>query len=214
MQRQRHQQGDRPRVAQRHPLRRQLSHHDVQHGDGQERGGEADRVHQPRVGAGEQHHHRFEHPGERRLADPAQAERRQGDAELRRRQVGFQLLHHAAGEPRPQQPALDLGLELGGPHPHQRELGGDEKAVDQHQQEAEQQRPSRARALHLPAPGRQGTGAAATGGRHAMAAGGRTSFPAFPAAPAFPGAGAAAVKRTEEVAGGGLGGSALKETPV
>ena len=56
--------------------------------------GERDRVDQRVGGAGDQPHQRLDDPGEGRLADPAEGQARQGDAELGRREVGVEVVEH------------------------------------------------------------------------------------------------------------------------
>ena len=55
---------------------------------------DADRVQDLRIVAGEGLHHRADDPGEGRLADPAQGQAGQGDAELGRREVGVEVADH------------------------------------------------------------------------------------------------------------------------
>ncbi|MNY42248.1 hypothetical protein D3C86_1771180 [compost metagenome] len=76
--------------------------------------------------------------GEGRLADPAQAQRGQGDAQLAGRQVGVQLVVHGAQDVPAPAVLGGQGLDLGGAQPDDGELGGDEEAVEQHQQQGEQ----------------------------------------------------------------------------
>ena len=127
------------RQPDRDRLRHQLAEDDVEHADGGERGGERDRVEQGGRHAGDTGDERLDQPGEGRFADPAEGDRGEGDAELGRRQIGVEVPEHVRGQPRAALAGLDVRLDLGRAHLRQGELGGDEKAVERDQQEAEQQ---------------------------------------------------------------------------
>ena len=142
-------------------LRRQLAEHDVQNRDGHERHGQRHGVDQARPGAGDQADHRLDDPDERRFADPAQGQARQGDAELGGREVGVQVLDHVPGDPPAPQARRGVGVELGRPHLDQGELGGDEEAVEEDQAEGEDQAEHGDRA---PAPRRAGAAARTNSG--------------------------------------------------
>ena len=114
-------------------LRRQLAEHDVQERDDDERGrGACDRVHGRRRRPDPERTERLIHePGERWLADPAQAEGRERDTELRGGDVAVQVFH--GGLRRLREPiALARHLvDSAAPRAHERELGGNEKGVGQ-----------------------------------------------------------------------------------
>jgi hypothetical protein len=86
--------------------------------------------------------------GDRRLAQEADAQRGQRDAELAGRQVLAEVVELGEHEPRPAVAAVDHLLDPGAARAHERELRGDEEAVgeDQHDDRAdEQQRGQEAR---------------------------------------------------------------------
>jgi len=83
-------------------------------------------------------------PGEGRLADPAQRQAGQGDAELGGGEIGVEVAEHVPRQAGPPVALRDVGLDLRRPHLDQGELGGDEEAVQSHQQEGEEQPPRRA----------------------------------------------------------------------
>ncbi|MCY1532296.1 hypothetical protein D9M68_675610 [compost metagenome] len=76
--------------------------------------------------------------GEGRLADPAQAQGGQGDAQLAGRQVGVQLVVHGAQDAAPPAVLVGDGLDAGGAQLDHGELGGHEEAVEQHEEEGEE----------------------------------------------------------------------------
>jgi hypothetical protein len=112
-----------------------FAQNDVQGGDDREGTDNRDGVgarHRPIAGqAGEQ---RFEQLRQRGLADPAERERRDGDAELRRRQVGVEMIERALqGGGVHAAPRDQLG-DAAATNGDEGELGGDEEAVGEHQQ--------------------------------------------------------------------------------
>ena len=78
---------------------------------------------------------RLEQAREGGLADPAQGQARQRDAELGGREVGVEVLDHVLREPRAAVALAELDLDLGRPHLDQRELGGHEEAVHEHEED-------------------------------------------------------------------------------
>ena len=86
---------------------------------------------------------RLEQPREGRLADPAQGQARQRDAELARRQVGVEVREHVLGEAGAAIAFADLDLDLGRPDLDQRELRRDEEAVDDHEHDRQRDRRGR-----------------------------------------------------------------------
>ncbi|MNM95023.1 hypothetical protein D3C81_1074480 [compost metagenome] len=71
-----------------------------------------------------------------RFTDPAQAQRGEGNAQLAGRKIGVQLVVHGAQDL--PAPAMLHGnrLDLGRAQFDHGELGGNEKAVEQHQQQS------------------------------------------------------------------------------
>ena len=113
-----------------HALGRQFAEHDVQHGDQREgqRRRQCDPCHR-----GLRAQHGREQMLERGLADDAEADAGDGDAQLACGQVGVEVGHRVAQRARPTAPrVLQLG-QLGRAHPGQRELGGDEERVGEHE---------------------------------------------------------------------------------
>ncbi len=106
----------------------------MQDGDDGERDGQAHRVEHRRRRAEDADQQRLEEVRERRLADPAQRQARQRDAELGGRQVGVEVRDHVLRD-LGAAVALAPDLDLRRPHLDQRELGGDEEAVQEHEQE-------------------------------------------------------------------------------
>ena len=88
-------------------------------------------------GAGDLAHQRLDDPGERRLAHPAEREARERDSELARREVGVEMIEHVARQLRRPAAARHQRVDLGRAELDERELRGDEEAVQEHQQEAQ-----------------------------------------------------------------------------
>ena len=128
MQRQRHPQGHRLRLADGEGLGHLLADDDVQRGEDEEADDEADRVQQLRIDAG-RHQHRLEQRGDRRLAQPAEAQRRHGDAELAGGQIGLELLQNAHRQLGPGATCIGHRHDARPADLDQRELGGDEKSI-------------------------------------------------------------------------------------
>ena len=72
--------------------------------------------------------------GHRGLADPAQGQAAQGDAQLHRGQEVFHIFLQAAYSPRSGPPQGDQALDTGLAHAHQGELRRHEEAVRQDEQ--------------------------------------------------------------------------------
>ena len=70
---------------------------------------------------------------ERRLADPAEAQGGEGDAELGGRDVAVERLYGTTGQPSFAVPGLGQLVEAGLPRADQRELRRHEEGVGQHQ---------------------------------------------------------------------------------
>ncbi len=119
---------------------RELAQHDVQGRDDDERERDGDgKGADAGKGAGDAGQRRFDQMGDRRLADPAQRQRRDGDAELGGREVGVEIVErmlqrlgvHPLGGNQLHHPAAADGDE--------REFGGDEEAVGDDEDENGQQ---------------------------------------------------------------------------
>ena len=140
--------GERQRDPDRDPLgapdrerfRDQLAEDDVEHADREESGGEARRVDDGGRHSGQMGEQRGEHPDERRFADPAEREAREGDPELGGGEVGVEMGDHVRRDPAPPLAAEDVRLDLGRPDLGQGELGSDEEAVERHEQQRDRQR--------------------------------------------------------------------------
>ena len=75
----------------------------------------------------------LDQPGQRRLADPAEAQRGERDAELGGGDVAVERLYGAAGEPSFAVPGPGHLVQPRAPGADQRELGRDEEGVGEHQ---------------------------------------------------------------------------------
>ncbi|MNQ74369.1 hypothetical protein D3C85_891240 [compost metagenome] len=76
--------------------------------------------------------------GEGRLADPAEAQGGQGDAQLAGREVGVQLVVYGAQDAPAPAVLVGYGFDAGGAQLDHGELGGHEEAVEQHEEEGEE----------------------------------------------------------------------------
>lgn len=81
---------------------------------------------------------RFQEFGEGRLADPAQAQGGQGDAQLAGGQVGVQLVVNLAQDGAAPAVLLGDGFHAGGAELDHGELGGDEEAIEQDEEKREE----------------------------------------------------------------------------
>src|SRR5690606_22939981 len=81
---------------------------------------------------------RLDQVGKGRLADPAQAQRGQGDAQLAGRQIGVELMVDGAQDLAAPAVLAGDGLHLGGAQLDHGELGRHEEAIEQNQEEGEQ----------------------------------------------------------------------------
>ena len=75
----------------------------------------------------------LDQPGERRLADPAEAQRGERDAELGGGDVAVERLYRAAGQPSFAIPRPGHLVQPGPPRADQRELRRHEEGVGEHQ---------------------------------------------------------------------------------
>ena len=82
----------------------------------------------------------LQQPVHRRLADDAETDAGEGDAELGRRQVGVEMIDHPLRHAAPER--VDVGSDLGRSDLDQRELGGDEETVQADQEDRERQPPA------------------------------------------------------------------------
>ena len=111
-------------------LRSEFAQDDVQRGDQ----GEGDRD-RDAVGGGsrdarrEARQQRLDQIGERRLADPTEGERGDGDAELRGSQVGVEVVDRPLQRGSVPATGSDEFRDASAPHGDQTELGADGKAV-------------------------------------------------------------------------------------
>src|SRR5215204_1205167 len=127
LERQRAEHGHRPGRADRKALRRLLTDRDVQSRHGQDREHAGDR----RREMGERHRvqERLDQAREGRFTDRAERERRDGDPELAGRQVLVELFLLAPREASSKR----IASKLSSSNRDQRELGRDEKSVDQNE---------------------------------------------------------------------------------
>ena len=96
-----------------------------------------------------------EYRRKRRLADPAEGEARESDAELRGRQVGVEVAQHLLGGGRPPCPLPQQLLDAARPCFDDCELSCHEKGVEKYDENREDQRGSDA---HMRRPGGAATG--------------------------------------------------------
>jgi hypothetical protein len=115
-------------------LRGQLAEHHVQHRDDDE-GDDDRRQRRRRRAKPDRLEDRLQELRERRLAEPAQAQAGERDAELAGGEVPVDVLDLPAREHGVAAPLLGELLEPRRPRAGQGELGGDEEAVQQHQEE-------------------------------------------------------------------------------
>ncbi|MNN01026.1 hypothetical protein D3C81_1136330 [compost metagenome] len=119
-------------------LGRQLADHDVQVGNDEERGEERDPVDDLLRLNADGRQQRFEQLGEGRLADPAEAEGGQGDAELAGGKIGVELVVHLAQDGAAPAVLFGDGLHAGRAQLDHGELGGNEEAVEQDEEKGEE----------------------------------------------------------------------------
>ena len=123
------QQGDALGVLQRDALRRQLARDDVQRGDHDEGDDHGGGVRADRAEGG------VEQAGERGLADPAEREAGEGDPELAGGDVAVEVADAVVDVARAGRPLGEELLDARAPHGDERELGRDEEAVEQDEEE-------------------------------------------------------------------------------
>jgi hypothetical protein len=126
------------RVADRQRLGRQFAHHDVQEGNHAERHHERERMDHRDRGDAHGQQHRLHQARESRLADPAQAQRGERDAQLAGRQVGVELAVDLAEDASAHALAFGDGAHAGFAQSDDAELGSDEEAVQHDQENGEQ----------------------------------------------------------------------------
>ena len=129
---------DRHRLPDRECLRHLLADHDVQRREHQEAGQERGEV-QRGIRHSERDQNRPEQSRNGRFADPAEAERGHGDAELAAGEIGFDVAHHALQQTRAEPVLLGHGLDAKAAALHQRKLGRHEECVGGEQEDGEQQ---------------------------------------------------------------------------
>ena len=135
VQRPRRCQRDRQRLLDRQPFRREFARRDVQERQRAEADGEGNRVLPDDGFDAERNQQRRKQRREHRLADPAEAKARHRDAKLRRAQIRIQIADNVLRRPRAALFFYDERVELRFADADERELGGDEKSVQQHQHE-------------------------------------------------------------------------------
>jgi len=126
------------RFADRQGLRHLLADDDVQRREQQkadDESGQMDRL----VRHAQRLEHRRQQRRNRRLADPTEAERGHGDAELAAGEISFDMAEDVLDQPRAEAVFLDHGVDAEAAALHQREFGGDIKGVSSEQQERQQQ---------------------------------------------------------------------------
>ena len=119
-------------------LRDELADHYVQGGHDEEAHGHADGVHR-RLGEAPGQKRCFQNGGDGRLAQPADGQRCQRDAELAGRQVGVDVRGYVAGGLGAAALLGDGHVNLALAHAHQREFRDDEERVHQQEEHHEQQ---------------------------------------------------------------------------
>jgi hypothetical protein len=120
-------------VADGERFRRQFADHDVEegnHAEGDHEGHAVDDFFGGHAGQAEQG---LQQAGEGRFADPAQAQRGEGDAELAGRQVGVELAVHLEQDAPAQAAGLGDGAHARFTEGDDAELGRHEKAIQRHQ---------------------------------------------------------------------------------
>jgi hypothetical protein len=130
----RHDQRGRGGPSDREALRRELAEHDVQQRDDQEGEGARER---DAGDPGVLPEHRLEQVVEGPLTGDAEAQAGDRDAELTSREVGVDVVDGVADGPRAGASLALPSGDLAGPDPRQRELRGDEEAVQRHERQGD-----------------------------------------------------------------------------
>ena len=93
---------------------------------------------------------RFDQMRQRRLADPAQRERRDRDAKLRRREIGVEPVDRAMQRGGVHASERDQFGDTAAPHGNQRKFGGNEESVGEHEQQHRADAPKiRSESIHV-----------------------------------------------------------------
>ncbi len=138
------------RALERDRLGRELAEHDVQRRHDRERDGHGDAVGRGFGERGRQERQeRLDEGGQGRFADPAEAEARHGDAQLRRGDVAVGVGDGAAHGARAAMILGDQLIDARLAHRDDGEFGGDEKAVGQHQGHDSRQAPQHIREVEF-----------------------------------------------------------------
>src|SRR5690606_17502603 len=119
-------------------LRRQFSNHDVEEGDDRESQEKGNAVHQFRLLYADETEDRFEQVGKGRLADPAETQRGERDAELAGGEIGIHLAVDARKYFTAPSILLRNRLDAGLSQLDQAEFGRHEETVEEHQKQGEQ----------------------------------------------------------------------------
>ena len=128
----------RHRLPDRQRLRHLLADHDMQRGEHQEADQERREV-QCRFRHSERDQNRVQQRRNRRLADPAEAERGHGDAELATGEIGLDVAQHLLQQAGAEAVFLRHRVDAEAPALDQREFRGNVKRVGGQQEEGEQQ---------------------------------------------------------------------------
>ena len=132
-------------MAERDPLRHELADHDVQVRDDQQREDDGE----------DRRHHRLEEVREHRLAEGADRQRGERDAELHRRDEPRRV----AGDPQHgARPPVPLALELADARPARR----DEAVLGRHEERVQEDQPGEGEQLEREGHARASTGRMAT----------------------------------------------------
>ena len=123
-------------LLERETLGRELPDHDVQRRDDDEGKGDGDGVRTENSRRSRQEdEQRLDQMRERRLADPPEREGGDGDAELRRRQIGVEAVDRALQRGGVHAPQGDEFGDAAAADGDQRELGGDKESIGQDEDE-------------------------------------------------------------------------------
>ena len=123
-----------PGVLERHSLRSELAADDVQKGDERERDRHRDRVQGDGRRDPDRPEQGLDQMGDGRLADPAERDAGDGDAELRSRDGVVHVVDGMGREGGAAPALLHPQVDLGAPHGDQGKLGGDEEGVGEDEQ--------------------------------------------------------------------------------
>ncbi len=141
-------QGNALRLLDSQRLRREFTEDDVEEGDRSERNTEAQRMPERDSGDTKLIEERFQPPREKRLAEPAEPEARQGDSQLRGREARIQVFQGAQGDRHAPIPGFQQRSELAVPHLDDGKLSSNEKAVGKNKKQDDKDLPSQVEKRH------------------------------------------------------------------